>query len=217
MTAPLPKIKYFSVKSELKKAVYLDPGLSEVIISCGYPMSRRKDPGISTLANIINSQLLSTQSASAIWRRFEIRCGGKVTPQKIIFLGKDALRACGLSMRKAEYIFDLADSMLQGKVDIDSLATMEDSDVLSNLVSIRGIGLWSAEIYAMFALGRRDLYPARDLALQAAIQKYVGLGSRPDENFTLEFCKRWSPHRSAVALLMWRYYGTTTLDSSPAC
>ena len=212
MTEPLPKIKHFSVKRELKKAINLDPGLSEVLECCGYPASRRREPGFATLANIINSQLLSTQSASVIWRRFEIRCQGRVTPQRVGSLGKDELRTCGLSTRKSEYILDLANNMLQGEVNIDGLVTMTDSDVLSNLVSIRGMGLWSAEIYAMFALGRRDFYPARDLALQVAIQKYMELKSRPDEKFTTEFCQRWSPHRSAVALLMWRYYGSTTLD-----
>jgi DNA-3-methyladenine glycosylase II len=200
MTEPLPKIKHFSVKIELAKATNLDPGLSKVIMRCGYPASRRREPGFSTLANIINSQLLSTQSASAIWQRFKACCEGRVTPQKVVSLGPDKLRSCGLSTRKSEYIFDLAHNMLRGEVDIDGLANMEDSDVLSNLVCIRGMGLWSAEIYAMFALGRRDFYPARDLALQVAIQKYMELETRPDEKFTIEFCKRWSPHRSAVSL-----------------
>ena len=101
MTEPLPKIKHYSVKSELAKAANLDPGLSEVIVRCGYPGSRKSEPGFSTLANIINSQLLSTQSASAIWQRFEERCQGQVGPKKTIDLGMYELRACGLSRRKA--------------------------------------------------------------------------------------------------------------------
>ena len=212
MTEVLPKIKHFSVKSELDKAVNLDPELAKVIVSYGYPENRRRDPGFATLAEIVNSQLLSTPSASAIWKRLESRCGGSVTPQNVTTLGKNELRSCGLSMRKSEYIFDLASNILKGQIDLGCLVAMEDSDVLESLVSIRGIGVWSAQIYAMFALGRRDFYPARDLALQVAIQKYVGLKTRPDEKFTIEFCKRWSPHRSAVAVLMWRYYGSTTLD-----
>ncbi len=212
MKSPLPNIKYFSVKSELGKAIKLDPDLSRIVDLVGYPVARKTLPGFSALAKVINSQMLSTQSAAAIWRRIELACNENVSAGKIISLESEALRECGLSARKLEYVRSLASMILSGELNLEAMCTYSDSEIIKSLTSIRGIGVWSAEIYAMFSLGRRNFYPAQDLALQVAIQRYANLPTRPDYNEVDEFSLRWSPHRSAVALLMWKYYGATTLD-----
>lgn len=211
MNSPLPNIKYFSVKSELRKAIVLDPELERIIQLVGYPPPRRVEPGFSTLAKVINSQMLSTQSAAAIWRRVEDECDGDVSEKNILSVSNTKLRACGLSARKQEYIVSLAEMVNSKILNLDQMPGYSDEELIKSLVAVRGIGLWSAQIYAMFALGRRDFYPAKDLALQVAIEKYLKLDSRPTHKEVEEFSIRWSPHRSAVALLMWRYYGSTTL------
>jgi len=98
------------------------------------------------------------------------------------------------------------------QLDIDALCELDTESVIDALCTVRGIGRWSAEIYAMFALQRRDVFPAGDLALQVAVQRYARMRSRPDVKQTAALASRWSPHRSCVALLMWKYYGAATLD-----
>ena len=95
---------------------------------------------------------------------------------------------------------------------LEGMETLTDSGVILELTKIKGMGRWSAEIYAMFALGRADIFPANDLALQTAVQRYQKLRSRPDEKQTRKLSEKWSPHRTSVALLMWKYYGAATLD-----
>ena len=188
-----------------------DPGLIPLIRTHGIPQSRRSPPGFETLAKIINAQQLSTTAAAAIWLKFEKDCRGQVTPRKILNRSQSQLRELGVSRRKAEYLTGLAQMVVSNDLRTDDLNAQTDEDVINNLTKIRGMGIWSAEIYCLFALGRRDIYPAGDLALQIAIQWYAKLENRPSEAETRLFSQRWSPHRSAVALLMWKYYGAATL------
>ena len=212
MASPLPKIKHFSVKSEITKAIDLDPTLIDVVNKVGLPQPRRRPQSFSTLANIINSQLLSTIAAGAIWGRLVALCDGQVTPEKILSNDAGSLSSVGLSNRKQEYIVGLAELILRQDIVLETLPLLDDRELVSKLVGIRGLGVWSAQIYAMFALGRRDFYPARDLASQKAIQSYLNLDDKPDDKMTDKISLRWSPHRSSVALLMWKYHGATTLD-----
>ncbi len=204
-----PKIKRYRLRSELAKAAMLDPKLTEIIQQVGYPQARTSDADFSTLAKIINSQQLSTQSAAAIWGRLESLCNGKVTHTKILNRGEACLLQCGLSRQKTHYILGMAQMVQSGELCLPDLMAAPDEAVIEQLVKIKGIGLWSAEIFAMFALGRRDFYPAGDLALRVAIQRYGQYPEKITEKQTREFAQRWSPHRSAVALLMWQYYGST--------
>lgn len=201
-----------AVRESLDRAVVLDPGLDNVIARVGYPEPRIIPPGFDALAQIINAQQLSTRAAAAIWDSLQRHCRGRVTARKIRHRDHEALLACGLSRQKAQYLKELAEAVCRGDLDLDALATLDDGELVDRLTAHRGIGRWSAEIYAMFSLGRPDFYPVGDLALRVAIQRYRGLEERPDEKAAREFSLRWSPHRSAVALLMWKFYGATTLD-----
>lgn len=212
MRTQLPKIKHFSVQTEINKAVLIDPDLRHVLTIVGYPEPRVTTPDFSTLAKIINSQQLSTQSAAAIWSRLENNCKGQVTHRKIINRGERGLLDCGLSRQKAAYLLGLARQIQSKNLNLAQMVDLSDEDVIKELIKIKGIGIWSGEIFAMFALGRKDFYPAGDLALQVAIQKYANLTEKPSEKEARAFALRWSPHRSSVALLMWKYYGSTTLD-----
>lgn len=201
-----------ALKQELQRAVRLDPGLQRLLDALGCPEPRIREPGIATLLRIIVSQQLSTGVAAAIWQRLEKLCRAPVTHRKILNRSDAQLRACGLSRQKVEYIVGLARMVRQKDVDIDAIGRLDAEDAIAELIKIRGIGRWSAEIYAMFALGHADIFPSGDLALQVAVQRYANLIVRPDAKTTAVMAKKWSPYQTSVALLMWKYYGATTLD-----
>jgi DNA-3-methyladenine glycosylase II len=200
------------IKAELDAVCLIDSGLKSVLDQVGYPEPRSRQPGFAALIEIINAQQLSTKAASAIWNRLETLCAGNVSPKKILNSDFKALRACGLSGRKVEYVTDLANLLLSGELCLESLDDLSDKEVIAELTRIRGLGRWTAEIYAMFAMGRQDMFPANDLALQVAVQRYGNLENRPDVKQTRKVAERWSPHRTAVAVLMWKFYGAGTLD-----
>lgn len=196
---------------ELKKAAALDPGLRRLIDDLRVE-PRGRAPGFATLLQIIVSQQLSTKAAAAVWRRVEKLCRPPVTNRKILNRSVAQLRGCGLSKQKINYARDLARMVRDKTLDLDGVAALDTDAAVAELIKVRGIGQWSAEIYLMFALQNRDMFPAGDLALQVAVQRYASLPDRPDAAATAAFAARWSPHRSCVALLMWKYYGATVLE-----
>ena len=200
------------LNTELDAAAQLDVKLKQVINSYGYPEPRPREHGFKTMLRIIVSQQISTKVAAVIWARVEQVCEQNVSPQTILSLNEDALKSCGLSWQKVGYTKALAERIDSGALKPQALINMPTQEVLTTLTQIKGYGIWSAEIYAMFALGKADIYPAGDLALQVAVQRLENLTDKPSEKQTREIAKRWSPHQSAVALLMWHYYGATTLS-----
>ena len=205
------QIQHAIVESALNKACNADPGLVQVIRMVGYPEPRTRSPGFATLVEIINAQQLSTRAAASIWNKLKKLNSGEVTPRKIRNRTEDQLRLCGLSARKVDYIKGLADKVLSKELRLDALSSLPDHEAIAELIKVKGMGQWSAEIYIMFALGRQDIFPANDLALQVAVQRYKNLSNRPDVDQTREISEIWSPYRSAVAVLMWKFYGATTL------
>jgi len=201
-----------ALNQQLDTAASLDPKLKAVIEQHGYPAPRPRTHGFETMLRIIVSQQLSTKVAAVIWQRLEALCGDSVSPAIVLELEQDTLRGCGLSWQKVGYAKALAERIDSGVLQPQSLRDMPTDQAIKALTEIKGYGIWSAEIYTMFALGRPDIFPAGDLALQVAIQRLDGLSDKPSEKQTREIATRWSPHQSAVALLMWHYYGATTLS-----
>lgn len=200
------------IRVALQSAMLLDPGLQPLVDKLGYPEPRTQAPGFVTMLRIIVSQQLSTTAAATIWQRLENQCGGIITHRKILDCPDDQLRQCGLSAQKVSYARDLASRWSSPNSNFETLDSVDTEDAITKLISIRGIGRWSAEIYLMFALGREDIFPSGDLALRVAVQRYANLSTRPSAAETARQAAKWSPCRSVVALLMWRYYGATTLD-----
>lgn len=164
------------------------------------PKLRRRPEGFATLLHAIVGQQVSTASAAAIWARVE--ASGLTTPEAVQSGGAEALRACGFSRPKQRYALALAGSGL----DYAALATQADARAVETLIGLPGIGRWTAEIYAMTALGRADVFPAGDLALQEAIRLLYGWEARPREAETREVAARWSPWRGVAARMLWEYY-----------
>ena len=171
----------------------------------GYPEPRTREPGFESFAASIVSQQVSKEAAATIFSRVK-SLRPSFTPSVILTVPTEELRAAGLSGRKTEYLQGLAEAIQSGSFDVDGLTEMSDSDAISSITELRGFGRWSAEIYLMFALGRRDIFPADDLALQIALAKLKGLEGKTKPKQARELTELWSPWRSVGALFLWHYY-----------
>lgn len=161
---------------------------------------RRKPEGFAELLGAIVSQQVSVASARAIWGRVE--SAGLITPAAIRGASDDDLRACGLSRPKLRY----ARALAEAGIDFDALRHLPDAEVITRLTAVPGIGAWTAEIYAMFSLGRADVFAHADLALQEGARALLGLESRPNERAMQVLAAEWSPWRAVAARLLWAYY-----------
>ena len=161
---------------------------------------RRRAGGFADLMGAIVSQQVSVAAADAIWRRLE--AAGMVEAAAVAAADEAALRACGLSRQKVRY----ARALAQAGIDFDGLRALPDEDVVATLVAVPGIGRWTAEIYAMFSLGRADVFAPADLALQEAARILFALDSRPSERALRAMAADWSPWRAVAARLLWAYY-----------
>jgi DNA-3-methyladenine glycosylase II len=163
------------------------------------PLRRRKD-GFPALLDAIVSQQVSVAAADAIWARLE---AARLTgPRKITSASDEDLRACGLSRQKARYARELATSGIR----FPALREAPTEEVIATLIQVPGIGRWTAEIYAMFSLGRADVFAPGDLALQEAARILFGLEERPSEKSLRAQAEAWTPWRSVAARLLWAYY-----------
>lgn len=163
------------------------------------PLRRRPD-GFAQLLSAIVSQQVSVASARAIWGRLD--AAGMVTPQAIMAVSEEDLRALGLSRQKAAYAHALA----QAGIDFDGLRGASTETVVKTLVAVKGIGVWTAEIYAMFSLGHADVFAPGDLALQEGARMLYVLPERPTERALRRQAQDWSPWRSVAARMLWAYY-----------
>ncbi len=172
---------------------------------CGLPPERRQPAGFAGLTRIVAAQQVSAASANAIIGRLEAALS-PVTPEGFLELDEAALKAIGLSRPKMRYCRALAEDILAGRIDLDGLAGLDDEAAIEHLVQAKGIGVWSAEVYLLFALRRPDVWPADDLAVQVAVQRIKGLEARPGRVEMRALAEPWRPHRSAAARFMWHAY-----------
>ena len=171
----------------------------------GDPPLRRRAAGFEGLARIIVGQQLSVASAEAIWARTR----AAITPfEATALLAMDAttLRAAGLSRPKIATLTAAADAVAAGQLDFDRLARGSAGELREALIAVRGIGPWTADIFDMFCIGRRDAFAPGDLALQVAVQMAMGLDQRPGTDALDEIAQRWRPWRGVAARLLWAYY-----------
>lgn len=177
-----------------------DPALARALAATGPLPLRLKADGFAALLDAIVSQQVSVASAGAIWARLE--AAGLTAPEAIVAAGEDALRACGLSRPKVRYALALSDA----GVDYAALRALPSEEVIARLMALPGIGRWTAEIYAMFSLGRADVFAAGDLALQEAARHLYGLPERPGEQALRDMARAWTPWRAVAARALWAYY-----------
>lgn len=163
------------------------------------PLRRRED-GFRALLSAIVSQQVSVASANAIWAGLE--AAGFCDPGAMAGASEEALRAVGLSRQKARY----GQALARAGIDFGALRGAPDEEVVAVLTLVPGIGRWTAEIYAMFALGRADVFAPADLALQEAARMLFALEARPSEKALRAMAEAWSPWRAVAARLLWAYY-----------
>ncbi len=163
------------------------------------PLRRRPD-GFAQLLSAIVSQQVSVASATAIWGRMtDARLTG---PRKIQWASDDDLRAVGLSRQKIRY----ARALAEARLDFAALRITPTAQVIETLTQVPGIGIWTAEIYAMFSLGRADVFASGDLALQESARLLFDLPERPRDRALRQMAEDWAPWRSVAARLLWAYY-----------
>ena len=210
MTAP------YDLATDLKALAKQCRHMARALKVAGMPGPRVTRPGFDALIRIIAGQQVSTSAAAGIWAKLEKNCGGKVTPEKILALNEPGLRASGFSGQKSRYALGLAEATAGGALDFKKLHKADTDTVRDTLTAYKGVGNWTADIYLMFCMGRGDVWPAADLALQAGIQHLQGLKKRPTAKQIEAIAEIWRPYRSSAAVLLWHYYGATRgADKSP--
>ena len=194
-----------AVAAHIDSLATIDPRLAAVRDFAGPVQPRIAPPGFVGIAKVITGQQLSVTSAAAIWSRFEA-LPGALDPVTYLNLSEAEVRATGFSGGKFRTVRAIAEAMVAGELDFDHLETLPAVEAVRYLVAHKGIGPWTAEVYLMFCAGHPDVFPAGDLALLKAVQHGLGLDARPTIKDMIGIAAGWMPHRSAAALLFWRYF-----------
>lgn len=197
------------LKHGLDAVAAREPAIARALERCGYPEPRLRERGYRTLLRTIVGQQVSVAAASSMWRKLEAELGEAMVPADILARDFDTLRACGLSRQKQGYVRSLCE-LVEGGLDFENLPA-DDEEAIAELVRIKGVGRWSAEIYLLFAEGRPDIWPAGDLAVMAGLGRILGLEERPNEKATRAMSEQWRPHRGALAIFTWHCYDSPAL------
>jgi len=187
--------------AHLKQA---DPVLAGIITRVGPLRPQYAPPTFQNLVRSIAYQQLNGKAAKTIFDRVVAAAGGTLTPESVLAISEERMRACGLSRQKLGYIRDLAARTQAREIEFERLPEMSDEDVIEHLTRVKGIGLWSAQMFLMFALRRPDVMPATDLGVQMAIQKHWRKRKLPKPDFIHRLARPWAPYRSLAAYYLWR-------------
>jgi DNA-3-methyladenine glycosylase II len=194
---------------ELLRAVDIlaerDPDLAGIVGRFGPPPMWAREPGFGTLVHIVLEQQVSLASAQAAFDRLR-SAADPLTPTRFLEFDDRELLAMGFSRQKARYARELARTVVDGRLDIDGLAALDDAAVHRTLVSLTGVGPWTASVYLLMVLRRPDVWPASDIALATAVAAVKGLPSRPNEAEMTALAEAWRPWRSVAARLFWHDY-----------
>ncbi|WP_100259452.1 DNA-3-methyladenine glycosylase family protein [Qipengyuania seohaensis] len=198
------------LREHLDAVAEKDAVVAAALDRCGYPEERIRPTGYRTLLRTIVGQQVSVAAAASVWNRLEAELGEEMAARELLDRDFDTLRACGLSRQKQGYARSLCELVESGELDLEGLP-QDDEEAIAELVRIKGIGRWSAEIYLLFAEGRQDIWPAGDLAVQEAVGRLLDLPERPSEKHTRELGEQWRPYRGAMAIFTWHTYNNAAL------
>lgn len=182
-----------------------DPDLHSVVKKFGAPPMWAREAGFSTLLHIILEQQVSLASAKAAHTKL-LGIASPLTPQRFLKLDDATLKAVGFSRQKTAYGRNVARSIIEGRLDLDSFGSMDDAAVRSSLLEIKGIGRWTSDIYLLMVLRRPDVWPTGDLALAVAVQQLKRLKNRPTPEQLDQLGASWKPWRAVAARILWHYY-----------
>ena len=189
------KAKRFLIKT--------DPVMARIIRAHPKVFMMRRGEAFMTLARAICGQQISVKAAQSVWNRV-CACVGDITPENVLNRKRPQLRACGLSDRKTEYIADLAQHFADGKIHEHRWPQMDDEAIIAELIDVRGIGRWTAEMFLMFNLLRPDVFPLDDLGLQKGIRVNYFKGRKISLQRMRKLGDTWRPWRSVATWYLWR-------------
>lgn len=182
-----------------------DAHLKKIIHQHSYPPMWRRPASFETLIHIILEQQVSLASAKAALEKLREKIK-KITPQNLLALTDEELRACYFSRQKTGYARHLAQAMLSGQLNLKKLSTAPDDEIRTTLKQIKGIGDWTVDVYLLFALQRSDIFPIGDLAMVNALKEVKQLSKQAAREELLALAEAWRPHRSIATMLLWHHY-----------
>lgn len=194
--------------NHLKKC---DPILRGIIERVGPCRMEFGPPEFHSLAEAIVYQQLNGKAAVTIFKRFAALTGEPITPEGILKLSDEQLRSVGLSKQKSAYLKDLAAKTAAGLLDFSRLLEMPDAEVIQHLTQVKGVGVWTAQMFLMFTLRRPDVLPTGDYGVQAAIKKHYKKREMPKAHIMERIAKPWVPYRSIACWYLWRSLDIKTL------
>jgi len=194
--------------AHLKKS---DPILRDIIERVGPCRINYGPPEFHSLAEAIVYQQLNGKAALTIFNRFAALAGEPLTPDGILELSDEQLRAVGLSKQKSAYLKDLAAKTSAGLLDFSKLLDMPDAEVIEELTQVKGVGVWTAQMFLMFTMKRPDILPTGDYGVQAAIKKHYRKRKLPKANIMEQIARPWSPYRSIACWYLWKSLDIKTL------
>ena len=181
-----------------------DPVLSKIIDAVGNCTLARKENRYLSLIGSVVSQQLSGRAAESIFSRLSQQLGGHITPEDVLNLTHQQFRSSGISSSKESYIRGISEKFALDRHFLSELNAMTDDEVLSQLTGIRGVGLWTAQMFMIFSLNRLDILPLQDAGLRRGISKFYFSGEPPGDREIIRISEKWKPYRSVAVWYIWR-------------
>lgn len=185
----------------------IDPTMNKIINSVGtYSIKIRHNPFLALVEAIIYQQLTG-KAAQSIYQKFISYYNNneyELQPQYIILTADNIMKSFGLSNKKIEYIKLLSTNIIKGNINLKSFEEKEDEEIINELTKLKGIGRWTAEMFLIFCLQRKDVFPLKDLGIKKAIQRWYFNSEYPDEQYIIELSNVWKPYRSIASWYLWK-------------
>jgi DNA-3-methyladenine glycosylase II len=202
---PLGPLDDDALHAGVDRLVARDTDLARIVTRHGPPPLWAREPGFATLVHIILEQQVSLRSAEAAMGRL-VAAAGEISAAAIVAAGPERLIPAGLTRQKTRYLLGLSQGVLDGRLNLDALASADDQTARQQLLGFAGIGPWTADIYLLMALGRPDIWPVGDLALATAMRRAKRLAIVPRSDEQLGMAEMWRPVRAVAARILWHSY-----------
>jgi len=174
-------------------------------------LTTRNDPFFSLCRTIVGQQI-STKAADSIWSKFEKKCRKRIVPNRVLKLSSSSLKSAGLSRQKVKYLKNIAKNFKNKSFNVREIKKMKDEEAINYITKLKGLGIWSAEMFLMFNLNRRDVFPVKDIGLLRAISKNYKTSYPPSEKFLNKISKLHAGYRTVFTWYMWRSIDPTDVE-----
>lgn len=202
MSEQFTKATFYPICDQL---ALMDPDLATIITNHGYPPLWSRPNTFETLVHIILEQQVSLASALSALNKLKERVQ-ELTPARLLLLTDDEMRACYCSRQKTTYIRYLAEVLLSGQLNLTELEHLPNDEIRAKLITLKGIGNWTIDVYLMFVLQRADIFPSGDLAAVNAMKRVKGLPKDTTKEELIELASSWQPYRTVATMLLWHFY-----------